>query len=263
MQIVDVAIDEGKAFDWGKTSMDYAKYRDVYPKEFYEKIAERNLCVKGQKVLDLGTGTGVLPRNMYAFGAEWTGTDISDEQIEQAKRLAKECHQNIDFLTVATEDLSFPDNSFDVITACQCFYYFDKEQVIPKLVKMLKNKGTLLVLYMAWLPLEDMVAEESEKLILKYNPKWSGAGKSRHSVFVSEYVHQFFEVVHQEEFDVDIPFTRDTWNGRVKACRGVGASLSEEEIAAWEKEHKALLEKITGENFRVKHQVRMMELRKL
>lgn len=30
-------IDNGKKFDWGKTSADYAGFRDIYPKEFYEK----------------------------------------------------------------------------------------------------------------------------------------------------------------------------------------------------------------------------------
>ena len=60
MDITDKRIDEGKAFDWGKTSEFYAKYRDIYPDQFYQKVADRGLCVKGQKVLDLGTGTGVL-----------------------------------------------------------------------------------------------------------------------------------------------------------------------------------------------------------
>ena len=32
-----------------------------------------SLGIQGQKVLDIGTGTGVLPRNMYAYGADWTG----------------------------------------------------------------------------------------------------------------------------------------------------------------------------------------------
>ena len=31
-------IDDGKAFDFGKTSNDYAKFRDIYPKIFYDKI---------------------------------------------------------------------------------------------------------------------------------------------------------------------------------------------------------------------------------
>ena len=38
MDIRDARIDEGKAFDWGKTSEAYAKYRDIYPEEFYRKL---------------------------------------------------------------------------------------------------------------------------------------------------------------------------------------------------------------------------------
>lgn len=262
MAIKDERIDRGQAFDWGKNSADYAKYRDVYPQIFYEKIAERNLCVKGQKVLDLGTGTGVLPRNMYRFGAEWIGTDISENQIEQAKRLSAELKQNIKYYAVAAEDIDFPDETFDVITACQCFYYFDKEAVIPKLASKLKKDGRLLVLYMSWLPFEDEVAGASEELVLKYNPKWSGAGRTRHPVNVSDYVHEMFETVYQEEYNIDIPFTRETWNGRVKACRGVGASLSPEEVTAWEKEHRQLLERITTEEFTVKHYVSVLELKR-
>lgn len=262
MAIKDERIDRGKSFDWGKTSADYAKYRDVYPEIFYEKLAERKLGVKGQKVLDLGTGTGVLPRNMYRFGAEWIGTDISENQIEQAKRLSIEQNQNIQYYAIAAQDLTFPDESFDVMTACQCFYYFDKEDVIPKLAKMLKKDGKLVVLYMSWLPLEDAIAGASEKLVLKYNPEWTGAGRTRHPVIVSDYVHELFEPVYHEEYEIDIAFTREAWNGRVKACRGVGASLSPEEVAAWEKEHKALLEQMTAEEFTVKHYVTMLELRK-
>ncbi|HBD67823.1 MAG TPA: class I SAM-dependent methyltransferase, partial [Treponema sp.] len=145
MEIKDKRIDKGKAFDWGKTSSEYAKFRDIYPPEFYKKIVDRGLCIKGQKVLDLGTGTGVLPRNMYQFGAEWTGTDISPEQIEMAKLLAKDAGMKIDFRTVPTEQLAsqldFEKVSFDVITACQCFWYFDHEKVMPVLADLLKPNG--------------------------------------------------------------------------------------------------------------------------
>ena len=62
-------IDAGKEFNWGKTSRDYALYRDIYPQEFYQYILGLGLCKDGQKCLDVGTGTGVLPRNMYSYGA--------------------------------------------------------------------------------------------------------------------------------------------------------------------------------------------------
>lgn len=58
MKIINRDIDSGKPFDWGKASLDYAKYRDIYPKEFYQSIIDRKSCLNGQSVLDIGTGTG-------------------------------------------------------------------------------------------------------------------------------------------------------------------------------------------------------------
>ena len=253
MEITDARIDEGKAFDWGKTSREYAKYRDIYPPEFYRKIVSRGLCIKGQDVLDLGTGTGVLPRNMYGYGAKWTGTDISPEQIEQAKILAADGNMKIDFLAVPTEQLAFPKESFDVITACQCFWYFDHAKVMPLLADLLKPNGKLLILYMAWLPGEDAIAGKSEELILKYNPKWSGAGESRHQIWVPDIAYTYFEMQEHEEYDVMVPFTRESWHGRIRASRGIGASLSPEELAAWDAEHRALLNSTAPEKFDVLH----------
>ena len=262
MKIVNKLIDNGKAFDWGKTSEDYAKYRDIYPQLFYEKIANRNLCIKGQRVLDLGTGTGVLPRNMYHFGADWFGTDISEGQILQAKKLSDELDMKIQYQATATEDIDFPDDSFDVVTACQCFWYFDHEKVIPKLFRILKEDGRLLVLYMAWLPFEDKIAGASEELILRYNPGWTGARETKHPIGVPDCTYKYFEAVYHEEYDLDVPFTRETWHGRMKACRGVGASLSPKEIEKWEMEHRRLLEDIAPEEFTIKHYAAMLELKR-
>lgn len=55
MYITDESIDGGKAFDWGKTSGDYAKFRDIYPQIFYDKIIKRDLCISGQNVLEILT----------------------------------------------------------------------------------------------------------------------------------------------------------------------------------------------------------------
>ena len=260
MEIIDERIDGGKAFDWGKTSSDYAKYRDIYPKEFYEKVVSRNLCINGQKVLDLGTGTGVIPRNMYSYGAKWTGTDISKEQIEHAKILSE--GMDIEYYANSAETLDFPENTFDVITACQCFWYFDHETIMPNLYKLLKKDGRILVLFMTWLPFEDKIARESEKLVLKYSPTWSGAGETMHPIFIPECYKEKFDLVYHDEYKLNVKFTRESWNGRMKACRGVGASLTPEEIQSWEKEHLELLEKIAPEEFEIMHYAAIAELKK-
>lgn len=251
MDIISKSIDNGNPFDWGRTSADYAKFRDIYPEKFYRKILDRNLCMDGQSVLDLGTGTGVLPRNMYRFGAKWTATDISENQIAQARILSE--GMDIDYHVAATENINFPDGSFDVVTACQCFWYFDHETLMSKLWRMLRQGGSILVLYMAWLPFEDKIAGESEKLALKYNPDWSGAGETVHPIWIPDCYKEKFELAYHEEFLLHVPFTRESWNGRMKACRGIGASLSETEIAKWEEEHKKLLVQIAPEKFDILH----------
>ena len=251
MLIKDKRIDQGKAFDWGRTSVEYAKYRDIYPKEFYDKIIKLGLCKEGQTVLDVGTGTGVLPRNMYSYGAKWEGTDISLEQIKQAKTLSK--NMDIDYKVVATENIKLPNNSFDVITACQCFWYFDDNVTAPLFYNLLKPNGSLLVLYMAWLPFEDKIAGASENLILKYSPNWSGARETKHPIAIPNNYNRYFECVYHEEFPLKVHFTRESWNGRVKACRGIGASLTDKEISLWENEHINLLNKIAPKDFDVLH----------
>lgn len=176
--IVDRRIDDGTPFDWGRASADYARYRDIYPPQFYRMILDRGLCRDGQHVLDLGTGTGVLPRNMARYGATWVGVDISAEQIGQARRLSEsaEATRGIEYHVSAAEDVDFPDASFDVVTACQCFWYFDHEAVCGRLRRLLKPGGRFLVMVMEWLPFEDEIAGASERLVLKYSPHWSGAG---------------------------------------------------------------------------------------
>ncbi len=260
MNITDKNIDGGKAFDWGKTSVDYAKYRDIYPQEFYDRIVLRNLCINGQSILDVGTGTGVLPRNMYHYGANWTGTDISENQIKQAKTLSE--GMNIDYYALSAEDINFPDHSFDAITACQCFWYFNHEQNVSKFYRMLKPNGSILVLYMAWLPDEDKIAGESEKLVLKHNPKWSGAGETIHPISIPDCYNAKFELVYHEEYPLYVHFTRESWNGRMKACRGIGASLTEAEIDIWEQEHSKLLSDIAPAEFSVLHYGAIAELKK-
>ncbi len=54
-----------------------------------------------------------------------------------------------------------------------------------------------------------------------------------------------------------------TSHGRMRACRGVGASLSEEELAGWDKEHRELLlDRIAPEQFDILHYAALAVLKK-
>jgi len=69
-------------------------------------------------------------------------------------------------------------------------------------------------------------------------------------------------VSNVERFDVNVRFTRESWHGRIRACRGVGASsLSAERIEAFEKEHIDYLQCVP-DSFDILHFVTIMSLRK-
>lgn len=254
-------IDHGKTFDWGRTSPEYAQYRDIYPPEFYRRLTENGLCTAGQQVLDLGTGTGVLPRNLYSAGASFTGVDSSPNQIEQAAALSRAAGMDIEYRCMPAEAIAFPQGTFDVVTACQCMVYFDHAALAPRLHRVLRDGGRLVFLYMAWLPEEDAIAGQSEALILKYNPSWTGCGETRHPIQIPAPYLDYFTVERSEVFDLSVPFTRESWNGRIKTCRGIGAALSGQEINRFDAEHRALLHEIAPERFNILHYGAMTVLR--
>ena len=158
---------------------------------------------------------------------------------------------DIDFYACDAKDLVIPDASLDVITACQCIWYLDHPI----------TGGSFLILYMGWLPFEDEIAGKSEELILKYNPKWTGCGDTVHPVLVPDEYLEFFNLEKQEQFRVDVPFTRESWHGRMRACRGTSASMSVDEFSAWNEEHEKMLMEYP-ESFMIKHYVSIAWLKK-
>jgi len=248
-------IDHGKEIDWGKTSRDYAKFRPGPPKSLFQKLQALGVGLNGQKVLDLGTGTGVMARQFKKQGCDVIGTDISKEQIEMAKFLAKDEKLDIDFQVKSAEKSDFPDESFDVITANQCFLYFDKEIVFPKIKKMLRPGGLLVTSHFSWMPFLDSVARASEALILKYNPNWTAHGYKGNIQPIHSDLDLDFKLKGFFYYDEPIRFNRESWKGRIRACRGVGAAMTPKDIEAFDNEHEELLQKIVKEDFAIIHRV--------
>ncbi len=172
------AIDPGRTIDWSKTTEDYAKFRSGPPESFYQKLRALDVGLPGQRILDLGTGTGVLARSFARNGANVSGTDILSAQIEKAKELAEQEGLKIDFRAAAAEEQPYRDSEFDAITANQCWLYFDKARIIPEIKRLLRLKGVLVTSHLSWLPREDEIARRTEELVLQFNPQWTAGNFS-------------------------------------------------------------------------------------
>lgn len=72
-----------------------------------------------------------------------------------------------------------------------------------------------------------------------------------------------FDLLTMFQYDEPIPFTRETWRGRIRACRGIGATLTPEQVRAFDEKHARLLEETAAESFTVLHRIDAHILRPL
>lgn len=241
-------IDKGQDFDFGKTSAAYAAYRDIYPKDMYDKLRALGVAADGSSWLDLGTGTGVLPKNLYNPKSQIIGADISAEQIAFAKAEAAANGWNIHYMVSPAESTGLPDHSFNMITAAQCFFYFDRDKMQKEIPRLLKTGGTFIKIFMDF-DTNAPVAKESVSLIKQMNPAWNSSEAA-----MRDMADALFLDIRTDVFHYDIPFSRESWHGRLRACRGTLASMDENTFAAWEKRHLALLRQFPPQ-FTVRHTV--------
>ncbi len=248
-------IDNGNEFDFGRVSREYSKFRDIYPESMYEKLISLDIGKPGQEILDLGSGTAVLPINMSRTRAHFTATDISENQVNYGRQLVREKGiYNIDFKVCSAENTGFEGNSFDVVTAVQCFHYFNADKAADEISRILKPGGIFCKIFMDWLPYEDEVIGEMERLVLKYNPDWSGCGFREFKYEFPEWAKGKFEIETVYSYNTALEFTKEQWIGRIISCRGVGASLSQDKIRQFEAEYRGLLRKYS-EPLKLLHQI--------
>jgi SAM-dependent methyltransferase len=247
--------DGGRRIEWGRAAADYAEYRPNYPDEFYARLTECGIGVPGQAILDLGTGVGFLAQRFAEAGADVVGIDVDAGQIEVARQRAAAAGLSINYRTAPAESTGLADGSFNAVTASQCWLYFEQPQTCREVSRLLKPDGRLIICHLSWLTPAVEVARLSEGLVLKHNPAWTGGGWTGEVPDFAARLAPFFEPIDTFVFDAPLPFTRESWRGRIRACRGVGASMSDAEVAAFDHEHAQLLEQIVPPQFPVLHRI--------
>jgi SAM-dependent methyltransferase len=230
------------AVDFGRTSADYSRYRPGFPQLFYDKLRERGLLRAGLRVLDLGTGTGVIARSVAGMGCSVTGVDVSEEQLSAARELDRQRGVRVEYLCRPAENTDLPDGSFDLIIAGQCWHWFSRPRVAAECRRILVSGGALVIGHFDWLPLPGTVAGATEELILKHNPSCPLAGSTGvYPDWFADVATAGFTRLESWTFDLSVPFSHESWRGRIRASAGVAASLPAEAVRRFDEELRSLL----------------------
>jgi SAM-dependent methyltransferase len=228
--------------DFGLTADDYGRHRAGFPEALFTRLAAFGVGAPGQSLLDLGTGTGTLARGFARRGAVVTAIDPSPEMLEQARILAAEEGADVVLREARAEATGLPDAAVDAVTAGQCWHWFDGPAALAEIRRVLRPDGRLAICHFDWLPIGDNVVAATEALILAHNPDWPGAGgHGFYPPWASAVAAAGFGAIETFSFDVDQVYSHAGWRGRVRASAGIGGSLGDDAVAAFDAEHGALL----------------------
>ena len=97
--------------------------------------------IAGQRILDVGTGTGRGAIALAARGARVTGVDASAEMLAVARRRAEEEHVDVEFVQGDAHGLAYPDRSFDAVVCLRVLMHTpDWRQSLGELCRVARHR---------------------------------------------------------------------------------------------------------------------------
>lgn len=174
---------------------DYIASRPDYPAALFDWLAAR--LPAAPAVLDLGAGTGLLTQDLLARG--WTVLAVEPDAAMRAACDAR-LGGRTNYRSAAGQAESLPcaDASQDLITAAQCFHWFDIPRARAECRRVLRPGGQVALIWNERM-LEDPLQRDLDAV-------FAGFGGERREAMLK---HE--DRVHVPEFFAGLTF--DTWEG--------------------------------------------------
>jgi len=124
--------------DTRKAAKKYYQSANVSKKFYKERVLTD---VKGKHVLEYGCGPGSAAFDVAKVGGDVHAIDISDVAIEQALDKAKSEDVSIKASVMDAENLSFDNDSFDLVCGSGILHHLDLERSYKEIQRVLKPNG--------------------------------------------------------------------------------------------------------------------------
>ncbi|MCF4968552.1 class I SAM-dependent methyltransferase [Nostoc sp. CMAA1605] len=125
----------------------YAQYRTKYPPAVFDKLTEI-FHLNGQgRLLDLGTGPGLIAIPLSRKFQEVVAIDPDGEMLQEAQQqAAKAGANNITWLEQGAELINSSLGVFNLATIGRAFHWMERELVLERLYELLTEDGAIALL---------------------------------------------------------------------------------------------------------------------
>lgn len=135
-------LDKDKfARSFGPVADSYASARPDYPAEATDWLIRGEHGPGSHRVLELGSGTGLLTRALVSH--ELLATDPSAQMLARLH----EALPGVPAAVARAEQIPLPAHTVDVVVAAQAFHWFDHEAALPEIARVLRPDGHLALVW--------------------------------------------------------------------------------------------------------------------
>lgn len=130
----------GKVFN--EIALSYDRSRPTYPDSLVDRALEVAGITAGDRVLEVGCGTGQLTRGLLARGLRVTAVEPGDELIRIARENLKDAG-DVQFVHRTLEDFELPRESYAAVFSASAIHWVDPDLSWRKTAEALAPGGTL------------------------------------------------------------------------------------------------------------------------
>ena len=222
--------------DFGVTAGDYARHRQGYPPALFDRLAALGVGLPGDRIADLGTGTGSAARALAARGAVVTGVDPSPALLAEAARLAGADGLACSWRHATAEATGLPTGGFDAVTAASAWHWFDRPRAAAEARRLLRPGGALAIVQLDWMPVPGSAVAITLELVARHRttplpPEVALGVNGIYPSWPEDLAGAGFGDVELFGFDVSQTYTRDGWRGRMRASCWVSTMPVEAQAA--------------------------------
>jgi len=185
----------------------YVKFRPSYPIELINHLKKIGIITTGQNIADIGSGTGIFSKLLL-------NTDNYVYAVEPNKEMRNAAEKSLkstpNFISVdgTAENTTLEENSIDIITAAQCFHWFDLQKTKKEFFRILKQNGYIIIIWNVRNSEESPFLIEYENLLKAHCPDYSqvnsgNIGFEKIMNFINPENTQKFSCQNVQIFDFD------------------------------------------------------------